>query len=233
MPEPLRLHRLARLYHDWFERLPQPVRADVLARGRRMAVRKGQRIFSRGDRPESVFIVLEGTLRLDGSLADGREAILDFFGPGAWLGETAVLDGLPRIHDAEAVEDGAVLSLSAADIEDLLARHPDFARALGRLVAFRLRTLLMAFQVYSLMSLEERLASRLLMLANLYGHDTGAGIEVRLHLSQETLGKLVGASRQRINQILAAWQQNHLVSLSQYGRIVVRDPSRLERLLPY
>lgn len=232
MSEFLQLHRLARLYHDWFDRLPEPVRKDVIAHGRSMRVRKGQRVFSRGDDPGGVFIILTGTFRIAGTTRDGREAILDFFGPGAWLGEVSFFDDLPRLHDVDALEDGTLLHITAASMEELLLRHPEFSRALTRLVAFRLRILLTAFETYSLLTLEGRLASRLLMLANLYGRQGEHGIEINVHLSQEILGKLLGASRQRVSQILSAWQRQDRIRLDRYGRIGVPDLARLEDLLP-
>jgi CRP-like cAMP-binding protein len=53
--------------------------------------------------------------------------------------------------------------------------------------------------------LEQRLASRLLMLAGPYGVTASQGLKIELHLSQETLAQLIGATRQRVNQVLKKW----------------------------
>jgi CRP/FNR family transcriptional regulator, cyclic AMP receptor protein len=46
-------------------------------------------------------------------------------------------------------------------------------------------------------------------------------------LSQETLARLIGATCQRVNQIMKDWERQGLVA-RRYGRIVMRDSAALE-----
>jgi CRP/FNR family transcriptional regulator, cyclic AMP receptor protein len=98
-----------------------------------------------------------------------------------------------------------------------------------RLEAQRLHVLLAALEQYSLQSIEQRLASRLLMLAVPYGVSSAQGIKIELHLPQETLAQLVGVTRQRINQILKDWQREGLID-HQYGQVTLLDEARFEKL---
>lgn len=50
------------------------------------ALARGQRLFSQGQAPEAVYIVLEGWLALEQVLSDGQRQILDFALPGSLVG---------------------------------------------------------------------------------------------------------------------------------------------------
>ena len=215
--------------NPWFAAMPDATRADIAARGRVRALAPGQRVFSRGEQPDSAYVVLDGVVRVSNTTSDGREHLLDFYGPGVWFGEVASLDGGPRMYDAEANGPAVVLQLLSSELEDLLARHPALSRALLRLEAQRLRIVLTALDGYSVQSTEQRLANRLLMLADHHSTKTARGTEIALALSQETLARLTGATRQRVNQIFKAWETDGLVE-QRYGRVVLLDRPRLEKL---
>jgi CRP/FNR family transcriptional regulator, cyclic AMP receptor protein len=225
----LPIYRIASISKTWFDILPEAVQGDVLARARRRRLAPGQRLFSRGDEPNGFYHVLEGCVRISGISGDGQETVLDFYGPGIWFGEVSTLDGLPRVHDADAIGSTALLQVAQADLEELLAAHPEFGRALLRLEALRLRLLLTAVESYSIQSLEHRLANRLLMLSVSHGVTTSQGLKIELHLPQETLAQLIGATRQRVNQILNDWELDGIVE-QQYGRILLLDEAKLEKL---
>jgi CRP/FNR family transcriptional regulator, cyclic AMP receptor protein len=91
-----------------------------------------------------LYCVIKGSIRLSGISVDDKVTVLDFYGPGIWLGEVSVLDGLPRIHDAHAQGATLLLQVTPADLEELLFRHPALSRAIIRLEAYRLRILLTA-----------------------------------------------------------------------------------------
>lgn len=112
--------------------------------------------------------------------------------PGVWFGEVTALDGLPRTHDAEAYGSTVLLQVTPADLEELLATDPALSRGLLRLEALRLRMLLTAIESYSIQSLEQRLADRLLMLTVSYGVTSSQGLKIEFHLPQEILAQLIG-----------------------------------------
>ncbi len=67
------------------------------------------------------------------------------------------------------------------------------------------------------------------MLAATFGVDTPDGVRLNLHLPQETFGQLIGATRQRINQIFKEWELAGIAT-QEYGRVILRDRERLEAL---
>jgi len=225
----LPLYRLAEMINGWHAGLPAAARNAVQARARRVTLAPGQRIFSRGDAPDGIYGVLEGCVRLSGISGDSHETILDFFGPDVWFGEVSALDGLPRGHDAEAHVRTAILHLAQADLEASLRLHPELGRALLGLTALRARLLFTAIESYSIQPLEPRLANRLLILATSHGVPTPRGPRIGLQLSQEVIAQLIGATRQRVNQICKKWTAEGLIG-QENGCIVLLDRPGLEKL---
>lgn len=231
---PSDVQRAALASNPWFASLPAPVREDLVACGRPRLVAAEQRLFSRGDVPDGIYAVLEGSIRVGGISRDGRETVLDFHGPGDWLGVLSQLDGQPRGHDAVAHGAAVLLHVGPADLEHLLAARPGLARAFLVMVSRRLREALVSLEAYSVQSLEQRLASRLLVLARRFGV-AGSGlagsatVRIELHLPQEMLARLTGSTRQRVNQILKEWDALGLAK-HQYGRLVLLDLPRLRQL---
>ena len=220
-------YRTVLMNNGWFAGLPDAAVADIVTRARRLRLATREPLFRKGDPSDGMYCVLSGVLRLSGSTRDGRETILDFYGPGSWIGEVATLDGAPRIYDATAERAVELLQLTPATLESLLERHPAFSRALLRLQAQRVRILLSALVSYSTQTLAERLASRLLMLAAHHGEITTQGAAIALRLPHETLARLTGATRQRVTQILCEWEAAGIVRRSR-GHLTIIDADRLQ-----
>jgi len=225
----LPLYRIALLSADWFDALPGAVRQSVLNCARRRDLEAGHRLYARGDASTGVFCVLKGCVRISGVSRDGNETVLDFYGPKAWFGEVAMLDGSVHAYEAVVVAPSVVLHFAPDVFEELLEKHPSFSRGLLRLEAVRLRLLLAVIEAYGSQTLEQRLANRLLMLSGSFGIKEKNGTTLDLHLPQETLAQLIGATRQRVNQILKEWTAEGRLS-HQYGRIIVHDTIWFERL---
>jgi CRP-like cAMP-binding protein len=82
----------------------------------------GDVVISEGDPPAFVLLVLSGKMEVFVERA-ARTLVLNEFGPGAILGELAVLCGIPRSASVRASEKSAVLQWSAASFRNLLLRN--------------------------------------------------------------------------------------------------------------
>jgi CRP-like cAMP-binding protein len=81
--------------------------------------------------------------------------------------------------------------------------------------------------------LRARLAKQLIHLARSYGVPSlsdGDDIRIGLHLAQEELAQLLGASRQRVNQELKAMERDDSIRIEP-GGLVIRDRAALMRLI--
>jgi CRP-like cAMP-binding protein len=108
----------------------------------------------------------------------------------------------------------------------------EFYEAMLRLQARRIRQLFGLVEDLNTLPLRSRLAKQLLHLARSYGVPcltNGQEIRIGLHLAQEELAQLLGASRQRVNQELKAMEREEAIRIEP-GGLVIRNRETLLRI---
>ena len=89
---------------DWplLAPLPPEARSALLSAARRRTFRKGEVVFHEGDPADALHLVTSGHLAVQVATPDGERATLNVLGPGAHVGELALLprdvpsNGRPR-----------------------------------------------------------------------------------------------------------------------------------------
>lgn len=82
----------------------------------------GELLFSEGDPPSFVLLLLKGTLQVFVEREE-KDLVLVDSKPGSILGELAVLCGIPRSASVRAIEPSVVLKFSAASFRSMLLRN--------------------------------------------------------------------------------------------------------------
>lgn len=210
----------------WFRHLPAELQRRLLAAARLRSLTAGQLLFKRGDPPCGLYAVLEGAVRISAVNAQGKEAVLSLVETPYWFGEICLFDNLPRTHDALAMGPCTLLQVSQAAMLGMLEQQPAYWREVALLMSHKLRLSLINIEQMSLMPASARLAHRLLMIAEGYGEVEQA--RRVLQLPQEDLAAMLGLSRQTINSLLKALEQQGIIGLS-YGAIEILDLNGLRR----
>ena len=98
-------------------------------------------IFDEGEEGQGLFVILSGRVKI--MRKDSPDTPQIEFGPGAFLGEVALLDQTLRTAQARAVEDTLIVALFRAEFYSLLETHSGIASRisfqLARVLAARLR----------------------------------------------------------------------------------------------
>jgi len=140
-----------------------------------------------------------------------------------------MLDGDQRTHDAYAHGETTIVCVARADFRKILAQPTELYEALLRLQARRIRQLFGLVEDLNTLPLRARLAKQLLHLARSYGVTSlsrEGEVRIGLHLAQEELAQLLGASRQRVNQELKTLEREDVIRIEP-GGLVLRDRSAL------
>lgn len=95
----------------------------------RVKVAAGEILFREGDAPTTAFLIEQGSLRVT-ALHDGESVILGELGPGALLGEMAVLDDAPRTATATALSDCLLTPVDRKQFAERLEDADPVVRAL-------------------------------------------------------------------------------------------------------
>jgi CRP-like cAMP-binding protein len=190
--------------------------------------RRDEVIFHVDDPGDSLFVVVNGSVKITLSADDGTEpAILTTIGRGGFFGELALLDGAPRSATAVAMDVVEALVLRRDAFERLVDTEPGLRRALLAALAAEIRRLTAQVEDLHFLDLPGRLARHLLRAMDGRQDRPDAG-QVRLPwpYTQGELAGMIGGSRQSVNRLLADFVAQGLLRF-EGDDLVIPDPRRL------
>jgi CRP-like cAMP-binding protein len=120
---------------DLFRGVPKDQLEQVIRLMDEIRYAAGDVILREGEQGDALYLVVEGTA----SLIKEGIAILNL-GPGACIGEMALLDDEPRSATIAAVTDVVVLRLRKEDFEGILSTSPPTMQGIHRILVQKLRT---------------------------------------------------------------------------------------------
>jgi len=200
-------------------------RARVHAEARERAVGAGAFLCRRGEPVEHWFGMITGLAKMTVETPTGRPVSFTGLPAGAWFGEGSLLKSEPRRYDVVALRASRVALVPRATFHALLDSSIAFNRYVLHQLNERLAQFIGLVESARQREPEARVARA---LALLYNAQLYPGIERRLALSQEEIGKLAGLSRQRANRALRALEAAGLLRRA-YGNVTVLDPEELRR----
>src|SRR5215471_13806358 len=119
-----------------------PEALDQLCRyAKHTVLKRGTTLFAKDDPGNSLYVVISGSVKISISSPDGRNAILNFAGPGELFGEMAVLDGQPRSADATANTNCEIFVIDRRDFLPFVRSQPTLGMNIIVLLSKRVRWL--------------------------------------------------------------------------------------------
>ena len=118
-------------------RLDDTLLAEISRRGVVRTYPKRTILVHEGDDSDSLYIVLQGSVRVYTETGDGKSYDLDTLGPGEYFGELA-LDGGPRAASVVTLEPTKCTLVAGRALREFIVQHPDFGthlihRLIGRI----------------------------------------------------------------------------------------------------
>jgi CRP/FNR family transcriptional regulator, cyclic AMP receptor protein len=165
-----------------------------------MQYARGETIFAQGDVCEDVLYIQDGGVKLSVVSKTGREAVVAMLGPGDFFGEGCLAGQPIRMGSATALTPSVVLAVGKEKMVRLLHKqHGMSDRFIAHMLSRNIRIEQdLIDQLFN--SSEKRLARALLLLARYGTADKSARVMPKI--SQETLAKMVGTTRSRVNFFL-------------------------------
>ncbi len=170
-------------------------------------------ILTEGEAGDSLFLIVQGRVKVFIGDEDGREIILKILAPGDFFGEMSMIDRQPRSASVSTLEPSVFRVLSHQAFQDCLDRTPRIGSIVMQALAKRLRDADRKISTLALMDVYGRVAATLTELAITTNGKTIVGER----LSQQDIANMVGASREMVNRILK--------DLSERGYITVESKS--------
>jgi NTE family protein len=113
--------------------------AAISAKLRKVHVEHGEVVFVENSLGDSMYLIESGQVKVSVNTGPGQqEKIINYLGPGNFFGEMALLLNQRRSATVTVVIDGDLWVLRKADMDELLADHPEIALQLTRELSRRL-----------------------------------------------------------------------------------------------
>ncbi|MBA5685837.1 Crp/Fnr family transcriptional regulator [Rugamonas apoptosis] len=188
-------------------------------------VPKGGYVCRKGDMVENWLGIVGGMVKMNNFSASGKSVTFTGVPPGGWFGEGSLLKNEHLKYDAMALRDSRIARMPAATFHWLLENSLPFTRFLLIQLNERLGQFIGMVENDRLLNVDTRVAR---CLASMFNSHLYPGLEPLVQISQEELGFLSGASRQRANQALQLLEKQGLLSIDYCG-IRILDLEGLRR----
>ena len=175
---------------------PETLRA-IAASGVTRTFPRNTVLINEGDVGDSLYIVVSGRVKIFASNEAGREFVIDFFGPGEYVGEMS-LDGARRSASVMTVEPTTCVVVNRAHFREFILAHPDFAMHLIERLIHRVRVTTGNLKSLALSDVY----GRLVRLLNALAQADGGRQVVPEKLTQQEIADRVGASRDMIGKLM-------------------------------
>ena len=100
---------------------------------------RGTTIFDEGEPGNTLYIIIDGKVKLARHAPDGRENLLSVMGPSDMFGELSIFDPGPRTSSAVCVTEVTTATMDSEMLKQWIADHPEISQQLLRVLARRLR----------------------------------------------------------------------------------------------
>lgn len=226
MPNDLTLHQRRRMPAEaelaaipWLRALVPGEREQALAALQVGDARVGDYVCRVGRPVTYWFGVVEGLLKMSSDDAHGQTMTFTGLPPGGWFGEGTALKREPYRYNIQALRGSVIAGLPVDTFHWLLDHSIGFNRFVMNQLNERLGQFIAAREIDRMGNPDVRVARSLAALFNpvLY-----PGVGEVLRITQQELAYLVGLSRQRVNEALAALQAQGMIAV-EYGGLRVLD----------
>lgn len=164
-----------------------------------------------GDEPQSLYLILEGSVSILLEDEDGREIVLAYLGPGEFFGEMCLFpDQQLRTAIVRTRTPALLAEVGYQAFRSFAQQHPDIMFELAGQLATRLRDTTRRLGDLTFLDVAGRMAHALLDLVRKPGaqaHPRG----VIIRTSRQELARLVGCSREMAGRVLKKLEEDGMV----------------------
>lgn len=211
------------------EALPE---AEVLQRfidGRNIdRYNRRQNIYLEGQRPNKLYYILKGKVKLVKSSDEGKELVVELCGEGDFLGHIALLEDTVYRESAETMDFTELAVIPRREFEELVHDDQRIANKFIKLLANNIVEKEKKLVGIAYNSLRKKVAEALLMLRRKYMPRQEDVFSI--NLNREDLANIAGTATESLIRTLSDFKAEKLIDISRDGTITVIDEKKLSGL---
>lgn len=187
---------------------------------------RGALLFVEGQLPRGVFILCDGRVKLSTSSSDAKVIITQIAERGELLGLSAALSGEPHEVTAETLSPCQVAFVRRDDFMRFLSENGDACLRVAQQMSDNYRK---AFDQVRLLGLSHSAAGKfarfLLEYSSRRGTPTDCGKSLKMTLTHEEIGQLIGASRETVTRLFSEFKSERFIQVKGATLLVNNEPA--------
>lgn len=193
------------------------------------AYKKKDVVFSEGEPPDWLYIVIDGKIKLTKLSQDGKEIILEIISPMDYFGGLAVLRGFPYPANAVAMEDTKFFRISRNNVLKILDRFPNLMYSMTMQLGERIKESHETLKNIALERVEARIAALLLKLADKAGRKSCNTVVIDMKLTKQDIAEMVGTTVETSIRTMSKLKKNRILD-EKNGKIVILGIDKLKAI---
>jgi CRP/FNR family transcriptional regulator len=191
---------------------------------------EGAVLFVEQEAPRGVFMLCRGRVKLSMTSSDGKTVILRIVGPGEVLGLHAAFSARRYQATAETLEPCQVNFVKREDFLRFLREHAEASIRVAQELSNNYQVACEQIRSLGLShSVPQRLA-RFLLDSCAKGQETKQGIRVKLALTHEEIGQVIGTSRETVTRTFGEFKDKQVACLNR-STLVVQNKAALQNFV--
>jgi len=188
--------------------------------------RKGQIIYSQDQPATSIYLVMEGKVKISRTGDDGHQVMIDIYQRDEFFGESALLNRPHEAEQATAIENTKLMTWSSSRIEEIVMRRPNLALALVQILVQRTIAFTARIESFGVDNIQRRLARSLILFSERFGTTEENGSVRMVPFTHELLAQYVGTSREIVTHYMNQFRRQGYLRYSRKGIILYREAFR-------
>ena len=188
-----------------------------------------QLVIREGDRPTKVFYIVVGKARSYKTHPDGKDLVIDLYGPGDYIGYADVLNDTNYSETVETLDYTELALIPRRDFEEVIrnntiATRKFIQRVINRSSRMQNRLLWLAYH-----SLRQKVAAALLQLKEKYGCTPDGNFEI--NLNRTAFASIAGTATESSIRTLGEFKAERLIELEGDGTIRLLNEKKLSQMI--
>jgi len=180
---------------------------------------------------DSMYVILDGEVKISTYSIDGREVVLALLGKGSFFGEMSLLDEEPRSATVTTMTDSKLAHIRRRDLVPLLMERPAITLKLLKEITSRLRRTSRILERISSMDVPHRLYAYIVDHCQRFGQPKNDGRYAAVLPTHQLLADQLSTSRETISRAISALKKDGtLVQGDSRGKVSVDVDALEERL---
>lgn len=173
-----------------------------------------QVLFREGDVGTSMYIVMNGKIKIYHTSPKGDEKTITIFKKGDSFGELALIDGEPRSASAKALTFSELIKLDAFSFHELLQENYNMVKAILIELAKRIRKTNAQVQDLVFLDAKTLVVKTLINLANEHGKRVGLKkVQIDVPLTMQEIANLSGISIEVVEYVIQYLMQRNFLTV--------------------